>query len=302
MLSCARTERKTRLHLLQTYVDLLPAYVLNWKLYGAVAICLALEASFFVRPRALMSVELLQDFVFGAAKLWLSVPLLLAWATLYESVLTNALPFARWRIAAEWPPAVQLVVGFLAADFVVYATHVLKHKISWVWQFHAVHHSQRNLNPLTTHRTHFVDQLFENPLRFLPLAFLGVGFPTWIGVRAVMWLWAHVIHSNVRWGLGPLHHVIVSPRYHRIHHSIEARHQDRNFGEHLVLWDWLFGTLYRDRGEYPDTGVADPAYPVERSARGLAPLVQLGEQYLYPFRVLLGRRVVALRARDVTSA
>lgn len=272
------------MRLLQTYVDHLHDFVLSPKLYGMLAICLGLEAVFFVRFRPLLSVELAQDFVFSVCKRWLFLPLMFANAALYMALYERVLPPGDWQLAREWPFWAQFVVGYLAGDFMVYVSHRMLHGVGLLWQFHAMHHSQTNLNPLTTDRTHLVEDLFEDAVQFLPLAVLGVGFPTWVGVRAFNWMWSHVVHSNLRWNLGPLGRVLVSPQYHRIHHSTDPQHHDRNFAGRFVVWDLLFGTWHPDRECYPETGLGDASYPLERSATPTALLRQTMQQYLHPFR------------------
>jgi sterol desaturase/sphingolipid hydroxylase (fatty acid hydroxylase superfamily) len=47
-------------------------------------------------------------------------------------------------------------------------------------------------------------------------------------------------------------------RFHRLHHSVEERHFDKNFGLTTPLWDLLFGTLcVPAKDEWPETGLAD---------------------------------------------
>jgi sterol desaturase/sphingolipid hydroxylase (fatty acid hydroxylase superfamily) len=273
--------------LLQTYIDHIPEYWLSWKLFAALAICLALEAVYFVHARPLLSVGLAQDFVFSICKRWLFLPLMLANAAIFQAAYEYVLPSGDWQIARTWPVWQQFVVGYVAGDFMVYVTHVTMHKVGILWHFHAMHHSQANLNPLTTHRTHLVEDVFEDAVQYLPLAVLGVGFPTWVGVRAFNWWWSFFVHSNVQWNLGPLGRVFVSPQYHRMHHSIDPRHHDRNFSGHFVLWDWLFGTLNPERDLYPPTGLDEAAYPIETSARPGALLRQTLRLYLHPFRAIL---------------
>jgi len=66
------------------------------------------------------------------------------------------------------------------------------------------------------------------------------------------------IHSPTRINFGPLGRYLVDNRFHRIHHSMEAGHFDKNFGVFTTLWDSLFGTAYFPApGEWPQTGVAD---------------------------------------------
>jgi sterol desaturase/sphingolipid hydroxylase (fatty acid hydroxylase superfamily) len=52
-------------------------------------------------------------------------------------------------------------------------------------------------------------------------------------------------HGNVRlppWLDHVLRAFIVTPEMHRVHHSIEKRERDSNFGFNLPWWDRLFGT------------------------------------------------------------
>src|SRR5206468_6475948 len=61
----------------------------------------------------------------------------------------------------------------------------------------------------------------------------------------------------LRLPLGPLARVVAGPQLHRIHHTVEARHLDRNLAAFFPLWDQLFGTYYHPGpGEYPRTGLA----------------------------------------------
>jgi hypothetical protein len=75
------------------------------------------------------------------------------------------------------------------------------------------------------------------------------------------------------------------PQYHRIHHSLEERHWNKNFAERLPIWDFLFGTLYAGFDEYPQVGIPD--YPVRETSR--RPLVVTSlwiALILYPFQKL----------------
>ena len=60
-----------------------------------------------------------------------------------------------------------------------------------------------------------------------------------------------VQHARVGWTYGPLGKLLVSPAFHRFHHSRRRKDFDHNFGSRLVLWDWLFGT-YSPRTLSPD--------------------------------------------------
>lgn len=89
--------------------------------------------------------------------------------------------------------------------------------------------------------------------------------------------------------------MVVTPQFHRVHHSIEPEHQDRNFGVVLSVWDRIFGTMHRDYDVYPATGVeglsAEPPHRFAPAAwaRDYAVL------FLHPFRQLAPRRAALTR-------
>ena len=76
----------------------------------------------------------------------------------------------------------------------------------------------------------------------------------WLGM--VLVYWPYFIHANVRLPLRGLTRVVVGPQVHRIHHSLESAHVDRNFAAVVPLWDILFGTFTApQKGEFPRTGL-----------------------------------------------
>jgi len=147
------------------------------------------------------------------------------------------------------------------------------------------HHSQRVLNPLANMRFHPLDLVFDTVLRTAPIIVLGGSYSTWFWFSVVDYLWGYFVHADVRIDFGPLKYVIVTPQYHRIHHSLERRHFDMNFSDRLTLWDFLFGTMYTRFDDYPATGVE--GYPVEEATCRPAALLRacLGHA-LYPFRMI----------------
>ncbi len=153
---------------------------------------------------------------------------------------------------------VSLVILFVS-DFVSYWVHRKFHETSALWPFHAVHHSAEVLTPVTSYRTHPVNRLIINFARGIAVGLLqgvvlaalvgSVDFATIAGVNVVYVVFhltgSNLRHSHVWLSYGRvLEHLLISPAQHQIHHSLEPRHRNRNFGEVLAIWDWMFGTLY----------------------------------------------------------
>lgn len=197
------------------------------------------------------------------------------------------LGFLTLQSVNHWPWLARLALALLLSDFLFYVSHVVRHKVELLWYFHAVHHSQRELNFFTEYRVHPIDDVFIYTIGFIPLFMVEHSFVT---VVAIVWIrqWhTRMYHANIRSNLGPLRYLLVTPQSHRVHHSIEPRHRDTNFGLTFSLWDHLFGTQYRGYDEYPDTGIDDPDFPLEQNPGRLGYLGSLCGQFLYPFRAIL---------------
>ena len=192
--------------------------------------------------------------------------------------------------AAELPNWTQFLIGYLAVDFLGWFHHWVRHRVPAFWEFHAVHHAQRQMNPFTNERVHPLDWFASNTIKFLP-AFL---FRDSLGI-ALNYIVIHAFldrlnHSNVRTNLGWFRYVFVTPQSHRIHHSRDPEHVDKNFGVSLSIWDQIFGTQYRSYDEYPGTGVLDPDYPQERDGSAKGVIVSIWRELLYPFSRSLAPR------------
>ena len=185
-----------------------------------------------------------------------------------------------WRVA---------VLAFVVSDFMAWYTHWLHHRVPALWQFHSVHHSQREMNVLSDNRQHVIETIVSATVAFLPAWALGLntGAASTLAIATVYI--SAFIHTNIRTNLGPLRFVLVSPQAHRVHHSIEPQHYDTNFGTVFTWWDYLLGTHYPGDHEYPPTGISDTGFPMERSASPARIVRTWGAQTLYPFRILVAR-------------
>lgn len=145
-------------------------------------------------------------------------------------------------LVAATPAWLQLVVGILVVDLVMYWTHRLSHTVPLLWRFHAVHHSTTHLDWVSGFRAHPFDGLFAAPAFAVLLA---AGVPLEVtgalaGVQFVVGLWSHL---NVRWKLRPLRRIVLTPDFHHWHHANHPEAIDTNFSTFLPVWDILFGTF-----------------------------------------------------------
>ena len=151
----------------------------------------------------------------------------------------------RWRDFIDtWPWGMQVLVYVLFADMLAYWAHRLLHT-QLLWHSHAFHHSPQHLYVLSGARATFVHiaVLFAGPIAVLFLIPIYEAPLVFAVVAWVQLLNQHYIHSNLRFPFARyLEYVVVTPRFHFVHHSVERRFSDNNFGFVFSIWDRLFGT------------------------------------------------------------
>lgn len=276
---------------LRTSLWLMRTLLLNPYMYLAVAAVFWLEKRIPVdQTQSTFSPSLWQDLVWFFADnvtfRMLALPLMLSGL---DFIFLRYTPFLQLHVHQVWPVWVQVPLWFVVVDFTYFATHVARHKIPFFWHFHAVHHSQQELNVFSDFRQHIVDRLMPPFFVFLGLRILGINFIPAVFVSVILDWHSRIVHSNLRTNFGPLKFLIVSPQFHRVHHSTEARHRDVNLGAWFTIWDRLFGTISTNYDEYPTTGIHDENFPLEREAGVVGVIRNYVRQTLYPFQVLLGR-------------
>lgn len=161
-----------------------------------------------------------------------------------------------------WAAAVVVGIAIiLAKDFFYYWEHRIQHR--WLWKWHAPHHSIRNLSA-TNSWHHWSEIAMFAAMVALPMSLLTPAFGPRPFLIGLLLSWQPIyLHSATRLSLGPvMRRLVVDNRYHRIHHSLDPRHFERNFGAATPLWDWLFGTAYfPGDDEWPEVGLAGMEEP-----------------------------------------
>lgn len=145
----------------------------------------------------------------------------------------------------------QTLALILVGDLCFYAMHRLFHSVPFLWRFHAVHHSIQELDWLAAHRVHPIDQILTKGASLIPCFALGFSGEA-IALFFLIYQWHSLtLHANVGIGLGPLHWLIASPRFHHWHHADHPEAWNKNFAGQLPLWDLLFGTAHMRRDAMP---------------------------------------------------
>ena len=141
----------------------------------------------------------------------------------------------------------QLLILFVLRDFIQWWIHRLLHKSDFLWGFHKVHHSVKEMGFAAHLRFHWMETVIYNTLQFIPLGMLGFTLEQYLGVYIVSILIGHLNHANIRLPLGSFKYVLNNPQMHIWHHTKDLPtkySKGCNFGLSLSLWDYLFKTAY----------------------------------------------------------
>jgi len=130
-------------------------------------------------------------------------------------------------------------------DLWFYWSHRLEHRLPILWEFHKLHHSEQRLNSSTWARDHFLQAAWRSAF---PAFTFGLVLRLDVAEAASLGVYASYItsalsmfyHSGVRLHLPWLNPVLVTPQVHRIHHSVDPGHQNKNFADFLLVFDIIF--------------------------------------------------------------
>jgi sterol desaturase/sphingolipid hydroxylase (fatty acid hydroxylase superfamily) len=276
--------------------------ILTADFLSVIALALVLERVIPAQPRQKWpSASALQDAVWFFYEAVLHAAIVVTWVTLlawlYRRYITS-MPTADFEALST---GMRFVVATVLVDLFMWIQHRINHAVPWFWQFHQVHHSQRELSFFTDFRYHIFEYVVRETFLAIPLIVFEVRVPVIVCFSAFRRWYTPFCHTNIKTDFGPLRYLLVTPQSHRIHHSIEQRHQDKNFGSLLSIWDFAFGMQYTKWDEYPETGIEDQEFPHETRADLPSVLVVPIHQMLYPVR-RIAERVAGWRSGASSGA
>ena len=150
--------------------------------------------------------------------------------------LLGMLPLPLW---------LEILLGFVILDLLIYFQHVLSHRVPMIWRFHKVHHADRDIDVTTGIRFHPIEVLFSMLYKCVFILILGP-LPIAVFLFEVFLNGSAMFnHANVRlplWLDKVLRLIIVTPDMHRVHHSIIRKETNSNYGFFLSIWDRIFKT------------------------------------------------------------
>jgi len=186
-------------------------------------------------------------------------------------------------VHVSYPWAV--VLSVLALDLAIYFQHLMFHAVPLLWRLHRVHHADLDFDVTTGARFHPVEIVLSMLIKFAVILVLGPPALAVLLFEILLNATSMFNHGNVRLPAGAdrvLRVLVVTPDMHRVHHSVDPRETNTNFGFNVAWWDRLFGT-YRAQ---PQAGHAAMTIGVEqfRTSREL----WLDRMLLQPFRADTG--------------
>lgn len=142
----------------------------------------------------------------------------------------------------------ELLVFFIIADFVQWGVHNLLHRVPFLWKFHKVHHSVKEMGFAAHLRYHFFETFVYQTFKYISLSMIfGFSYENAFIVYSLTVLIGHLNHANLGWDYGPLKYLLNNPKMHIWHHAKdlpESHPKGMNFGISLSCWDYIFGTNY----------------------------------------------------------
>lgn len=241
------------------------------------AIFTVLERLWTLHPQKIFRRDLWSDigyfFLNSLLLKMLLIPPMAAAAWLLHGLVPGRLLALTGSLSIAPRLGLALVVGEVGC----YWAHRWMHEVAFLWRFHSVHHTAEQIDWLVNTRAHPLDLVFNRLCGFIPMYVFGLAQPiknltdpVALGVVLVGTVWGFFIHANLRWRYGPLEWLLATPPFHHWHHTNDE-HINHNYSTMLPWMDWIFGTFYMPRDQWP------PNYGIDDKLPNT-----MGDQLLYP--------------------
>ncbi len=259
-----------------------------------VAVMMVCERIWPAERRRLLAGGPAHDAAYLVLHIAVVVPLMTLLSMAFGTLMVSHASWMELNGTNGWPRPLLLGLTLVLMDGGNWVAHWADHRLRPLWRLHALHHSQEELSVLTSFRAHPLSHLAGFLLATIPVVVL-VGNRQMAPVLITGYVCLGTLtHANVSWSFGPIGKIIVSPAYHRLHHSEEGA-LGLNLGIALTLWDVLAGRArFPTAGTAPcPTGLPDRPVPIEPKGAAFAPRTLLA-QLVEPFQpVRTGERPAA---------
>ncbi|MDA8792519.1 sterol desaturase family protein [Bacteriovoracaceae bacterium] len=141
----------------------------------------------------------------------------------------------------------KLIIGILILDLVAqYFTHLLLHKVQWMWSLHVIHHSDFHVNSTTGTRHHPIDYLLREIFAMIIVLIFGIPMSVYLFYKFLTIFFTYFTHANIKIPLyldNLFGYIFITPNMHKFHHHEKKPWTNKNYGNVFSIWDRLFGTI-----------------------------------------------------------
>lgn len=156
------------------------------------------------------------------------------------------------------PSYVAIIAGVLLIDIFMYWWHRINHEWRVLWYFHKFHHIDTKLNSTSALRFHTGELLLSYVTKMIAFSLFGISLSAILVHSLLLFPIIVFHHSNLkiseRWDL-LFRKIIVTPRMHRIHHSVIKSETNSNYSSVLPYWDMLFRSYVKRPCKEIDFGI-----------------------------------------------
>jgi sterol desaturase/sphingolipid hydroxylase (fatty acid hydroxylase superfamily) len=195
----------------------------------------------------------------------------------FLSLFDLQLVFIQLIDISKYPKGIALLSFFIISDFIQWNTHRMLHRVPFLWNFHKVHHSVKEMGFAAHLRYHWMEPIVYKSMLYIPMAIIG-GFS--VQDVFIVHFFAisigHLNHANLGWDYGILKYVFNNPKMHIWHHSKTMPNKfGTNFGLTLSIWDYIFKTNYipkdgrdielgfENDNQFPNDFIHQEIYPIK---------------------------------------
>lgn len=154
------------------------------------------------------------------------------------------------RIISMQQTVVVYIVAFLCSDLMYYAYHRMSHRVRLFWASHVNHHSSNEFNLATALRNTWTGPIAgDAPFKAI-LVWIGFPLDSVLLSYTIILVYQFLLHTQLVSRLpGPVEFLLNTPSHHRVHHSVNPKCLDKNFGGVLIVWDRMFGSFHDESKE-----------------------------------------------------
>ena len=145
----------------------------------------------------------------------------------------------------DLPVWIAVIFAIILLDLATYLQHIVFHAVPGLWRLHRMHHADLEFDATTGLRFHPAEIVLSMTVKLALVLAIGAPAVAVLAFEVILNAASIFNHSNI--SLSPavdrvVRLFLVTPDMHRVHHSIEPRETNTNFGFSVPWWDRLFGT------------------------------------------------------------